>query len=77
MYRIKEEIDRAYYEKRYPIISGNKVDGLFVRDDVPNTDSISATFTDYETLKGIREVLMGDFEVKDHRGLYYSKTDRE
>lgn len=41
-----------------------KVSGLVVRDDVPNTDSISSTFDEgtYRVLKGIRELpfLEGD-----------------
>ncbi len=72
---MKENIDVDYYERRYPI-AGNTVDGLYVRDDIPNTDSISASSTDYEVLRGIREVYLDDFsEVKNYKDLYYAASD--
>jgi hypothetical protein len=44
----------------YPM-AGTTVDGLYVRDKVPDTNSISATFNDYTVLKGIREVPLSEF----------------
>lgn len=41
--------------------AGPRVDGLQVRDEVPNTGSISASFEDYIVLPGIREVPMSVF----------------
>ena len=49
-------------EGEYPR-AGKVVDGRTVRNDVPNTSSISASLTDYEELPGIREVPMSDFEL--------------
>lgn len=42
-------------------LAGSVVSGLTVRDKVPNTGSISATFSKYKILKGIREVPMSEF----------------
>jgi ParB-like nuclease domain len=53
---------QAIYEKaevRYPK-AGKYVDGRFVRNDVPNTNSISGYFGESETLPGIRVVKMSD-----------------
>ncbi len=46
-------------EARYPK-AGKYVDDLFVRKDVPNTDSIDGYFGESETLPGIRVVKMSD-----------------
>lgn len=58
--------------KEYPK-AGNIVDGLTVRKDVPNTDSISATFTKYKVLPGIREVPVSDFDASP-TNMFYSKS---
>ena len=39
-------------------IAGKTVSGLSVREHVPNTDSISATYENYKILEGIREVFI-------------------
>ena len=44
-------------EARYPR-AGKHVDGRFVREDVPNTNSIDGYFGESETLPGIRVVEM-------------------
>ena len=44
--------------KRHPPLAGDFVDGLEVWENVDNTSSIGASFTDYEVLPGIREVPM-------------------
>lgn len=52
------------------------VDGLAVRAEIPNTDSISATFGDsseYDELPGIREVSLSEFDTRD----YHSKGDQD
>lgn len=46
--------------KEYPLV-GKFVSGLEVRKSVPNTDSISASMTEYTVLRGIREVPMSEF----------------
>ena len=48
-------------DAEYPL-AGESVDGLAVRDDVPNTSSIGASCYEYEVLDGIREVPMADFD---------------
>jgi hypothetical protein len=66
---VNEAIDKNIYK-----LAGSEVSGLKVREQVPNTNSISATFTNYEVLPGIREFLMSDFEAKP-TDLFYSKSD--
>jgi hypothetical protein len=54
------------FESRYPKISAEQeVSGLKVRNHVPNTDSIDATFNDPVVLSGIREVPFSDFTGPD------------
>ena len=36
--------------------AGDVVDGLVVREDVPNMESISASLDDYTVMAGVREV---------------------
>ena len=52
---------------------GSTVDGLSVLEDIPNTSSISATFTNYEVLSGIKEVSMGLFGGPE--SVFYAKDD--
>jgi len=59
-------------QSEYPI-AGSVVDGLNVLNDIPNTDSISASLYNYEVLKGIREVPMKDFGGP--RSVFYAKND--
>jgi len=64
---INEEIDKFEpdidYELKYPrVYAGDTVDGRLVRESIPNMSSISASFTDYEILPGIREVNLSEFE---------------
>jgi len=44
------------YENEFPVITGNEVSGLSIRDGVPNMSSIDASLIDYKILDGIREV---------------------
>lgn len=55
-----------FYDLRYPR-AGDVVDGLVVRDDVPNLESISSSSTDYKVLKGLREVPFSDFDADIRR----------
>lgn len=59
---------------RYPK-AGRHVDGLFVRQHVPNMDSIDGYFGSSETLPGIRVVPMADFGGP--RSVFYATNDFE
>jgi SPP1 gp7 family putative phage head morphogenesis protein len=60
---------------RDKVYGGGTVDGLRVRTDIPNTDSISAMFDDgeYEELPGLREVDIADLDL----GNYSSTKDND
>lgn len=60
----KEELKKA----------GDIVDGLKVRKDIPNTESIESSLSDYKILDGIREVSMDEFELT---GKGYSTSENE
>ena len=60
-------------EIKYPMIKNNMVDDLKVSNEIPNQDSIEATLTDYEILKGIRIVPLSDFDGP--RSVFYAKND--
>ncbi|MCK4788126.1 MAG: ParB N-terminal domain-containing protein [Desulfobacteraceae bacterium] len=62
-------------EKLFPKIKDNVIDGRTVSKDVPNTDSIQATLTDYEELPGIREISLDEIETTDPRELFYAADD--
>jgi len=59
---------------KYPKAS-NIVDGLKVRDKVPNMNSIGASFSDYEILNGIKELPMSDFGGPE--SVFYASNDLE
>lgn len=61
-------------ESKYPV-AGKIVDGLRVRDHVPNTDSIDGYFDEYEELSGIRVVSMSEFGGP--RSVFYAADDFE
>jgi len=69
---LKRIVSEKDYEKEYPK-AGSKVDGRDVGDEVPNQDSISATFTDYEILPGIREISMKGWGTPNQ--YFYAKND--
>lgn len=56
--------------------AGEKVDGRFVRSDIPNTGSISASLDDYAVLPGVREVPLNIFETKG-KPSYYSVSEEK
>ena len=47
------------------VSAGQDVGGLRVREDVPNTDSIAATYDNYEVLDGIRQISMEGWFPED------------
>jgi hypothetical protein len=53
----------------------DRLDGLFVREHVPNLDSIDGYFAESETLRGIRAVPMSDFGGP--RTVFYAADDFE
>jgi len=53
--------------------AGEFVDGLLVREHVPNLSSIDGYFADSETLRGVRVVPMSDFGGP--RSVFYAKND--
>lgn len=59
----------------FPFV-GETVDGRTIGDDVPNTDSISASSMDYEVLPGIREVPFSAFDITGAPS-FYSVSERE
>jgi len=71
LYRIAQTSKNALLDKynlAYPI-APSLIDGLEILSDIPNTNSISASFRQYEVLKRVRQVPMSDFSVT---GKHYS-----
>lgn len=60
----------------YPL-AGDTVDGREVRENIPNTSSISASLTEWEELDGIREVPVSDFFEEGESPYYYSVEKKE
>ena len=58
--KVPYSLSESQQKPEYPR-AGKTVDGREVLSNIPNQISISATFTDYEILPGIREVPMSDF----------------
>lgn len=55
--------DYQKYDKEFPI-AGEEVDGLKVREEVPNLNSIGASLTEYTILPNFREVSFDNFTDK-------------
>ena len=72
-HKLIDKMIRSSQTQIYPI-AGPIVDGLTVRDGVPNIGSISASFTDYEVLSGIREVPLSDFSGAET--FFYDANDK-
>lgn len=73
--RLKSPSVYGFAPDKYPR-AGTTVDGLWVGDDIPNTDSIDATVEgDYEVLPGIRKFRVADMEAKTVRDLFYAADD--
>jgi|CXWL01.1.fsa_nt_gi hypothetical protein len=60
-------------DQEYPLVSGS-VDGLTVRNDVPNTSSIGSSFSDPEVLPGIRIVSLDGWDT-NLRSYFYAADD--
>jgi hypothetical protein len=58
----ENNLSKALIDNFRVVDKGEVVDGLKVRNDVPNTSSIRSTFTESETLPGIREVKLSAFD---------------
>ncbi len=72
--------DRVQQDPDYDLqdefpLAGTEVDGYLVRDDVPNTDSMSASLTNYEELHSIREVSLVGWDNLDPYIAYCSADD--
>ncbi len=70
---LEDLIERT--DARYPRVVGPCVDGLRVRDDVPNTSSIDGYMAEQEELSGVRAVLMSDFGGPS--SVFYAADDFE
>jgi len=55
----------------------SSVSGLRVGEQIKNTSSIPATFSNYKIDKGIRSVPMSAFETTNPQDLFYAKNDLE
>jgi len=69
-------ISQSLTDSMYPL-AGSTVDGLEVGSEIPNQDSIDASFTDYRVLEGVREVPLRVFDVTSPRDLFYAANDVE
>lgn len=68
--------DEPNFDELYPPI-GDEVEGREIRLPVPNTDSISASFTEWKVLDDIREMRIDDFFMEGQTPSYYSVDKRE
>lgn len=64
------------YDEEFPIINGKYIGDLFIRDEVPNMNSISASLYDYQILNGIRVVSFTK-SFPDYEPNYYSLSDKQ
>lgn len=63
------------WDKRFPVISSNRIEDLEVKMPVPNMSSISSYSDEYEILPGIRKVEM--FPDSLPTQMFYSRDDIE
>lgn len=67
---------RKFAPHEQPIVkAGEMVDGLLVRKDIPNIESIAASFDDYEVLPGVRSIPMSDFDPDYLNSISMDKLD--
>lgn len=69
------EVDKTTLEKTF-LKAGKTVDGLTVREGVPNESSIASSLDEYESLSGIREVKMSDMDP-DYKVKPYSVSESD
>jgi hypothetical protein len=62
------------WNSKYPIC-GHLVDGREVAENIPNMDSIGASFNDYEILPGVREFPMSDLSDPDPHKVFVALND--
>ena len=60
--------------KKYKKITSNQLDGLEVKNDIPNLSSIPASFNHYETLSDLYAIPLKNFSLT---GKSYSKSETE
>jgi hypothetical protein len=81
-----DELPNKVNDEQLKAIGGKKfeypeakssVSGLRVGEQIKNTSSIPATFSNYEIDKGIRSVPMSAFETTNPQDLFYAKNDLE
>lgn len=61
------------YNDMYPL-AGSTLNGLEVKDSIPNTNSISASLNDYYVLKGVRAISISEFNASP-KDLFYATSD--
>ena len=69
---IDKDIER--WDSRYPVAS-DIVNGLQIRQDIPNISSIEASLNHYEVLPGIREFPMADLGSGSPHDNFYAAND--
>lgn len=63
------------YDAEFPLAQSS-VDGMLVRKDIPNIDSIDASLSDYTILKGVREIFFSQFTQLPPLS-FHSKSEME
>jgi len=63
------------YDDDFPIIKGDYIGDLYIRDKIPNMNSISSSLNDYKILNAIREVSFSK-SFPDYEPHYYSMSDK-
>ncbi len=75
---VHENIDLKKYDEQFPIIIDDEIEGLTIRNRIPNMSSIEASFNDYEILNGIRKVSFStSFPEYTKNPKSYSHTEEE
>ena len=72
----KQNFDNISLDKEFPIINKNIINGLTIKNEIPNMSSIGASLTNYEILKGIREVSFNSFPQMGEL-TYYSTSEEQ
>src|SRR5690606_16678937 len=75
---VHENIDLKKYDEQFPIIIDDEIEGLTIRNRIPNMSSIEASFNDYEILNGIRKVSFSTSCTENTKNpKSYSHTEEE
>lgn len=70
---LAEETIINKYDKLFPL-AGTTLNGLEVKDSIPNTSSISASLDNYKVLRGVRSIPISEFNASPH-DLFYATSD--